>query len=80
MYALIYKFLLSKFVTLQTYLKKNFVKKFIEKTQFSTRYSILFMSKKNENLRLCVDYRKLNEITIKDKTLLSNINEFQNRL
>ena len=38
------------------------------------------MSKKNDELRLCIDYRKLNEIIIKDKTLLSNINELQNKL
>ena len=34
------------------------------------------MSKKNNKLRLCVNYRKLNEIIIKDKILLSNINKF----
>ena len=38
------------------------------------------MSKKNDKLQLCVDYRKLNNIIIKDKTLLLNISELQNKL
>ena len=56
------------------------MKKFIEKTQSSTKHSILFMSKKNDDLHLYVNYRKFNEIIIKNKTSLSNINKFQNKL
>ena len=41
---------------------------------------IFFVLKKDETLRLCVDYRKLNNIIIKNRHLLSNINELQNRL
>jgi hypothetical protein len=33
----------------------------------------LFMKKKDESLRLCVDYRPLNAVTIKNKYLLSRI-------
>ena len=55
-------------------------KKFIRKSQSSTKYSILFVFKKDEKLRLCVDYRKLNEITIKNRYSLSNIDELQNKL
>ena len=61
-------------------MNENLKKKFIRKSQSSTRYSILFVSKKNEKLRLCVDYRKLNEITIKNRYSLLNIDELQNRL
>ena len=56
--------------------KKEFIKKF----QSQIEYSILFVSKKNETLRLCVNYRKLNYITIKNQYLLFNISELQNRL
>ena len=45
-----------------------------------TKYSILFASKKDDKLRLCVDYRKLNKITIKDRTSLLNIKKLQNKL
>ena len=62
------------------YLNENLKKKFIRKSQSSTKYSILFVFKKDETLRLCVDYRKLNEITIKNRYSLSNINELQNKL
>ena len=55
-------------------------KKFIKKFESSTRYSILFVFKKNDTFRLCVDYRKLNNITIKNRYSLFNISEFQNRL
>jgi hypothetical protein len=38
------------------------------------------MSKKNENLRLYVDYRSLNKITVKNKYMLFLIGELINRL
>ena len=52
------------------------MKKFIGKMPSLIKYSILFMLKKDDELRLFVDYRKLNEIIIKNITLLSNINKF----
>ncbi len=55
-------------------------KKFIRKLQSSAEYSILFISKLNESLRLCVDYRALNNITIKNSYSLSLISELQDRL
>ena len=41
---------------------------------------ILFMLKKNNELRLYVDYRDLNTIIIKNRYLLSLISETLNRL
>ncbi len=55
-------------------------KKFIKESQLSAEYSILFVLKSNESLRLCVNYRALNNITIKNSYLLSLIAELQNRL
>ena len=55
-------------------------KKFIKKSQSSIEYSILFVFKKNKTLRLCIDYRKLNNITIKNRYLLFNIKKLQNKL
>ena len=57
-------------------MKKEFIKKF----ESSTEYSILFVFKKDDTFRLCVDYRKLNNITIKNRYSLFNISELQNRL
>ena len=74
-FEFIYALFEKKLRTLREYLNENLKKKFIRKSQSSTRYSIFFVSKKNETLRLCVDYRKLNEIIVKNKYSLSNINE-----
>ena len=79
-FELIYALFEKKLRILREYLNENLKKKFIWKSQSSTKYSILFVLKKNETLRLCVDYRKLNEIIIKNRYSLSNINELQNKL
>ncbi len=55
-------------------------KEFIRESQSSAEYSILFVSKLNESLRLCVDYKALNNIMIKNSYLLSLIAKLQNRL
>ena len=65
---------------LKTYLNENLTKEFIKKSQSSTKYSILFVFKKNDTFRLCVDYRKLNNITIKNRYSLFNINELRDKL
>ena len=79
-FELIYALFEKKLRILREYLNENLKKKFIRKSQSSTKYSILFVFKKNEKLRLCVDYRKLNEIIIKNRYSLLNINELQNKL
>ena len=79
-FELIYALFEKKLKILREYLNENLKKKFIKKSQSSTKYSILFVLKKNGKLRLCVDYRKLNEIIIKNRYSLSNINELQNKL
>ncbi len=55
-------------------------KKFIKELQLSTEYSILFVLKLNKSLKLCVDYRALNNIMIKNSYSLSLIAKLQNRL
>ena len=61
-------------------MKKNEKKKFIKKSQSSIEYSIFFAFKKNESFRLYIDYRKLNNIIIKNQYSLFNINELQNKI
>ena len=40
----------------------------------------MFVFKKNDKLRLIIDYKQLNEITVKNKTLLLLITEIKNQL
>ena len=74
-FGLIYAFSNKKLEILCEYLKINEKKELIQKSKFSTEYSVLFVFKKNRKFLLCVDYRKLNEITIKNRYSLFNIKE-----
>lgn len=76
----IYSLSVEKLNALRQYLEENMRKGFIRESQSSAEYSILFISKSNKSLKLCVDYRALNNITIKNSYPLSLIAELQNRL
>ena len=65
---------------LRKYLDENMKKGFIRKSQSPAGYPILFVPMKDGTLRLCVDYRKLNNITVKNRYPLPNIGELQTRL
>ena len=79
-FELIYAFSQKELKILKTYLNEYLTKEFIKKPQSSTKYSILFVLKKNDTFRLCVDYQKLNNITIKNCYSLFNINELRDKL
>ena len=57
------------------YLQENLEKGFITPSQASYGSLILFIAKKNGNLRFCVDYRRLNVIIKKDRYPLPLIDE-----
>ena len=59
------------------YLDENLKKEFIRESQSSAEYLILFVSKKDEKLWLCVNYQRLNNIMIKNSYLLSLILKLQ---
>lgn len=65
---------------LREYLDENLAKGFIRKSESLTGYPILFAPKKDGTLRLYVDYRKLNDITVKNRYPLPNIGELQDRI
>jgi hypothetical protein len=65
---------------LKTYIKVNLKKGFIRASESPAGFPIMFVPKKNRKLQLCVDFRKLNNITIKNRYLLPNISELQDRL
>ena len=66
--------------TLKTYIKTNLANGFIWPSKSSTSAFILFVGKPNSSLRLCVDYRGLNNLTIKNRYPLPLIGESLDRL
>ncbi|UTT89899.1 hypothetical protein NDA17_006194 [Ustilago hordei] len=60
---------------LRRYLDENLEKGFIKPSKSPARSPVLFVPKKDGGLRLCVDYRGLNEITVKNRAPLPLIEE-----
>ena len=73
----IYTLSAKKLEALRDYLDKNLAKEFIRLSTSPAGYLILFVPKKDSKLRLCVDYRQLNTITIKNHYPLLLISEIQ---
>jgi hypothetical protein len=65
---------------LKAYINKNIKKGFIRPSESPARYPVMFVPKKNRKLQLCVNFQKLNDITIKNRYPLPNIRELQDRL
>ena len=55
-------------------------KGYIRTSTSEVKYPVIFVLKKNKKLRLIVDYRQLNDITIKDRIPLPLINKLKDRL
>ena len=62
------------------WLDKQLAKHWIRKSQSPAASPAMFVPKKGGKLRMVVDYRKLNAITIKNRYPLPNIEEMKNRL
>ncbi|KAJ1594943.1 hypothetical protein NDA14_003675 [Ustilago hordei] len=60
---------------LRRYLDENLEKGFIRPSKSPARSPVLFVPKKDGGLRLCMDYRGLNEITVKNRAPLPLIKE-----
>jgi hypothetical protein len=65
---------------LRKYINKNKVKEYIRESISLARYPILFILKSDGKLRFYVDYRRFNEITVKNRYTLSFIHEMQDRI
>jgi hypothetical protein len=72
---LIYSLSEKKLKTLREYIDKNLIKRYIKCSKLFIRYTVLFVSKKDGKLRIYVDYKKLNDIIIKNRYTLSLIHE-----
>ncbi len=64
-----------KLQKVKEYLNENLSKEFITPSKASYFSSVLFALKANEDLRFCVDYRKLNAITRRNRYSLPLIDE-----
>src|ERR1700754_4577654 len=65
---------------LKDYIEKHLAKGFIRPSRSSVAHGVLFAPKKDGGLRPCIDYRKLNAITKKNRYPLPRIDELQDRL
>ena len=66
--------------TLKTYIEANLANSFIRPSKSPAVAPILFVRKKNNSLRLCVNYRELNNLTIKNCYPLPLISKSLNHL
>jgi hypothetical protein len=63
----------EELLLIKKYFKEHLNKDFIESSIAFYASSILFAKKSNDQLRFCVDYKKLNVITKKNKYSISLI-------
>ncbi|MBW0486734.1 hypothetical protein O181_026449, partial [Austropuccinia psidii MF-1] len=73
--GVIYSLSNQELETLQAYISENVEKGFIRPSSSSTGAPVLFVKKKDGGLHLCVDYRKLNAVTRKNKYPVAPMNQ-----
>ena len=79
-FKFIYNLFAFEFQVFREYLNDVLTKKWIWHFINSTNASILFVSKKNDELRLCVNYRELNKVILKNCHSLSLITQMLDQL
>ena len=65
---------------LKTQLEELLSKDFIRPSTSPWGAPVLFVKKKDDTLRLCIDYRKLNRVTVKNKYHLPRIDDLFDQL
>ena len=80
LYILLYNLSQKKLAELRSYLNNVLNKNRIKLSMSLVDISIFFVFKKNERLRLCINYKNLNTIIIKNYHFLSLITKTLNRL
>ena len=66
-YGLIYSLEPVELETLKMYIEAKLASGFIRSSKFPAGALILFVRKKDGSLHLCVDYRRLNNLTMKNR-------------
>ncbi len=79
-YRALYQLTEPEMKVLENYIKENLQKGFIRPSKSPSGAPIFFVKKKNGELRPCIDYRGLNEMTIKNRYPLPLINSLLDRL
>lgn len=79
-YGPIYPLTEKESATLKEYIEENLAKGFIRKSKSPAGAPVFFVLKKNGELRMVVDYRHLNDITIRDSYPLPLINDMLEHL
>ena len=79
-YGPIYNLSETELQTLKEYIDRMLAKGFIRPSKSPFGSSVLFVKKPDGSLHLCVDYRKLNDITIKNRYLFPFISELFDRI
>jgi hypothetical protein len=79
-WKLLYGMSESELSALRDFLKENIEKGFIQPSSSPARAPVLFVKKKDGTLRLCIDYRGLNDMTIKNRYPLPLIQETLDRV
>jgi len=76
----VYQMFSVKLLKVKKYLNENLSKRFITSSQTFYFFPVLFALKANEDLRFCVNYRKLNVIFKRNRYSLSLINEIIDKI
>jgi hypothetical protein len=79
-YGPIYPLSPRELAALKEFLEENLEKGFIQESKSPAGAPILFAPKKDGSLQLCVDYRGLNAITIKNRYPLPLITEIMDQV
>ena len=79
-YSPLYYHFATELEKIKQYITKNLDKRFINTNQALYASPILFVRKKDGSLRFCINYRKLNNLTYKDRYPLPLISETLARL
>ena len=79
-FMLLYNLSQNKLAKFRRYFNDVLIKEWIKHSISSTKVLIFFVFKKNKRLCLCVDYRNLNAVIVKNRYSLSLITKTLNRL
>jgi len=79
-YGPIYPITEEETQVLKEYIEENLKKGFIRPSESPAGYPVLFQKKKDGTLRLCIDYKKLNAVTVRNSYPLPLITDIIERV